>query len=54
MNITFSECVFVALSVQHTMCMRRILIFVLSDYDIFPHYLISGTIFEKKKKRYLT
>jgi hypothetical protein len=45
--ITYSECVFVDLGVQHEMRMRHILICSLPD-DIFPHCLIKGTIFEKK------
>ena len=41
-------CVFVALSIQHAMRMRRHL-WPSPLYNIFPHYLIKGTIFEKKK-----
>ena len=37
--------------VPHAMRMRHIAICGLSrSYNIFPHYLINGTIFEKKKK----
>jgi hypothetical protein len=46
MGITDCECMFVALVIQHEMGMRHI--FMWPD-NIFPHYLIHGTIFEKKK-----
>ena len=39
-SITYSECVFVALVTQHATLMRL--------YNIFPHYLINGTISGKK------
>jgi len=44
-SITYSECVFVDLGTQHAIRMRYIVICGL--YSIFPHYLISGTVFEK-------
>ena len=48
MSITYSECVFVALGIQNAMRMRRIChLWPIWLYDIFPHYLINGTIFEK-------
>jgi len=50
MIITFSECVFVALVICYAMRMRHI---VMCDlfwlYNILPLFLITGTIFEKKK-----
>jgi len=39
---------FLALFVQHAMHMRRIVMWLIRLYDIFPHYLTNGTIFEKK------
>jgi hypothetical protein len=42
-------CAYLALSIQHAMC-RSIVIRDLSGFAIFRHYLINGTIFEKKKK----
>jgi hypothetical protein len=42
--------VFVALGIQHVMRMRRIFVCGLCGSKIlFPHYLINGKIFEKKK-----
>jgi hypothetical protein len=48
-RITYSECVFVALSIRHAKRMRRIVTCSLPRYTIFfTHSLINGTIFEKK------
>ena len=48
---TYSECMSVALDIQHAMRMRRINrhLCPVRLYYIFPHYLINGTIFVKKK-----
>jgi len=49
-SITNSECVFVALIVQHKK-RRRLIVYYLWPvwpHDIFPQYLINSTIFEKK------
>jgi hypothetical protein len=49
-SITYSECVSVAIFIQHAMLMRRIVICGLPGSTIFfPHFLTHGTIFEKKK-----
>jgi hypothetical protein len=48
-SITYSECVSVALVIQHAKRMRRIILYLWPVwlYHIFPHYLINGTIFGK-------
>jgi hypothetical protein len=47
-STTYSECVFVALGTQNAIRMRHIVICGLRVYNIFPHYLLNGTILEKK------
>jgi len=46
-------CVCVALGIQHAMRIRRIICGLPHSTTFFPHYLINGTIFERKKKRFL-
>jgi len=49
-NITYSECVFVALGIQHAMCKPHIVIWGLSGCTIvLPHYFIKKHDFRKKK-----
>jgi hypothetical protein len=51
MSSTYSDCVFVAYGTQREMRMRHCHLWRVRLCYIFPHYLINGTIFEKKKKR---
>jgi len=45
-STTYSECVFVALSIQHEMRMRHL--WLVRFHNIFPRYVTNGTIFRKK------
>ena len=46
MGITYSECFYVALGIQHAMRLRRIVICVLpGTTNLFPHFLIISRIF---------
>jgi len=47
-SITYSECVFVALGIQHARHMRHSHLWPVRLYPIFPHCLINNTVFEKK------
>jgi len=48
-SITYSQCVFVALGIQHAMHVRHVAICDLSGSRVFfSHYLINGTILWKK------
>jgi hypothetical protein len=48
MNISYSECVFLALVIQRDVGMCHIVVWPVRLYNIFPHYLTSATIFEKE------
>ena len=53
-SITYSESVFVALDIQHAMRIRRVTLSSVAWPTLqffFPHYLINGTIFGKRKKK---
>ena len=43
-GITYSKCVLVALVIQHAIRVRRIVMWPVRLYSMFPHYLINGTI----------
>ena len=48
-SITYSECVFVTLFIQHAMFLRQTLICGLPFLrNFFPNCLINGTIFKEK------
>jgi len=50
LSITFSECVFVAVVIQHAMCMRCIILLSVASQTIpyFSTLFKKGTIFGKK------
>jgi hypothetical protein len=48
MSITQTMCVFLVLGIQHAMRMGHIVILACTTLQYFSHYLINGTIFEKK------
>jgi hypothetical protein len=50
MSITYSECVFVALGIPYPACKAHTAYCHLRAalFHVFSHYLINGTIFEKK------
>ena len=51
-SITYSECGYVALGIQHANRMRRHILLSVASLGVpiffFPHYLINGTIFGNK------
>jgi hypothetical protein len=51
MCITYFECIFIPLGIQHAMLLRHIVIYgLLGSTILFPHYLINGTIKKKRSK----
>jgi len=51
-NNTYSECVSVALFIQHAIALKpyyNVVCNLSESTAFFPHYLINGTLFEKKK-----
>jgi len=55
-SIIYSECVCVVLVIQHAKRMRHVILSLcpVRLFHIFPHYLLNGMIFEKKKKLQFT
>jgi len=47
-SITYSECVFLAIGIQHEMCMNRIFVRGLSGSTIFFHFISQMTRFSEK------
>jgi hypothetical protein len=49
-SVTCSECVFVALVIQHAMRLRRLYCHLWPGrlYHVFPHFLVNDTIFRRK------
>jgi len=47
-SITHSECVSVALGIQHALHVHHTVIYGLAVTTMFTHCLINGTIFKKK------
>jgi hypothetical protein len=43
----YAACDFVALGIQHTLRLPHLLSVLYAALNIFPHYLVKGTIFEK-------
>jgi len=43
-SITYSECISVALGIQHALCVHHIVICALAVTKMFTHYPINGTI----------
>jgi len=48
MSILYCEGVFVALGIELAMSIAMLSYVPCRLYNIFPHYLIKGTVFEKK------
>jgi len=48
MSITYSECVLVALSIQHAMRMRHIVIYGLPCFAVFLHIIWQIAEFKKQ------